>query len=271
MTTTLSSTLATMSLIDLCQLQTLFCDKLKMLECVFPCLPSSGMNANKSQYDMITTPITTPHFQSRVLSLILAHLSEASQVSTPAQSARNKSKSIPSAPIIPPLLPADTPLTPGDTVSQLIAYSSPWIDLCSPDPLISNLSRQVLNIEIAYASFCGVGNIIIPGPRSYGSGEADSDGLAQYARAIQEALTIGSYIQIAIQIPMYGYEEVRETKGDLSPFARDLHAKASAKASDESVLFETWDAWNTIRSVCKYSSRLSVGEKLTLLSIFAQI
>lgn len=164
------------------------------------------------------------------------------------------------APIIPPLTPVDTPLTPGDTISQIIAYSSPWIDLCSPDPLIANVSRQVLNIEIAYASFCGIGNMVIPGPRTYSSASMDSDGLAQYARAIQEALEIGSYIQIAIHIPMYGNEETKDMIGDLRALATPQELAEPTNASKEVDLYETWDAWNLIRGVCRYNSRLSVGK-----------
>jgi len=206
---------------------------------------------------MLTSPITSPNFHSRVLTLVSSYLSELTlfEISDDAST-----KSTPPTPIIPPLTPVDTPLTPGDTLSQLIAYSSPWVDLCSSDPLISNISRQVLNIEIAYASFCGVGNIIIPGPRPYSSGSTDNDGLIQYARAIQEALTIGSYIQIAIHIPMYGNEEVQELTCDLRPFSRDQNSATKGKAAKEIDLFETWDAWNTIRTVCKYNSRLSVGK-----------
>jgi protein arginine N-methyltransferase 5 len=207
---------------------------------------------------MLTSPITSPHFHSRVLALISTHMSELSLFES---SSDISNKSIPPAPILTPLTPVDTPLTPGDTVSQVIAYSSPWIDLCSRDPLISNISRQVLNIEIAYASFCGVGNIIIPGPRSYSSGSTDNDGLIQYARAIQEALTIGSYIQMAIHIPIYGNEEVKDMTGDLLPFTRDSLSSGKGKPSNEIDLYETWDAWNLIRSVCKYNSRLSVGKK----------
>lgn len=213
------------------------------------------------QYDMLTSPITSPHFHSRVLTLISSYLSEIALV----EDSDDSTKNLPPAPIIPPLDPVDTPLTPGDTVSQIIAYSSPWIDLCSADPLIANISRQVLNIEIAYASFCGVGNIIIPGPRSYTSGSTNNDGLVQYARAIQEALTIGSYIQMAIHVPMYGNEEPKDVTGDLKPFAGDYDSKTNEKEID---LFETWDAWNLIRTVCKYNSRLSVGKQTIQPFIF---
>ena len=207
---------------------------------------------------MLTSPITSPFFHSRVLALISTHLSE---LSTADSASDVLNKGIPPAPIITPLTPVDTPLTPGDTVSQIIAYCSPWIDLCSPDQLISNISRQVLNVEVAYASFCGVGNIIIPGPRRYGSKATDNDGIMQYARAIQEALAIGSYTQIAIHIPMYGREDMRDITGDLLPFARDSGPSGNTNASSEIDLYETWDAWNLIRSVCKYNSRLSVGKK----------
>ncbi|CAG8975197.1 hypothetical protein HYALB_00004258 [Hymenoscyphus albidus] len=217
-------------------------------------VPVTDMVLRQAQdvgYDMLTSPITSPHFHSRVLTLISAYLSELS-LAEPTSAA-------PPAPIIPPLDPVDTPLTPSDSLSQIIAYSSPWIDLCSPDPLISNISRQVLNIEIAYASFCGVGHIIIPGPRKYSSAIEDNNGLIQYARAIQEALNIGSYIQIAIQIPMYGNVEVKDMTGDLQPFAREEAALFKSQAKKEVELFETWDAWNVIRGVCKYSSGLSVA------------
>jgi protein arginine N-methyltransferase 5 len=202
---------------------------------------------------MLTSPITTPYFHSRVLTLISSHLALVA-------AAEDEDTATPPAPIIPPLSPVDTPLTPGDTVSQIIAHSSPWIDLCSSDPLIANISRQVLNIEIAYASFCGVGNIIIPGPRTYGSDSTSSNGLTQYARAIQEALTIGSYIQMAIHIPMYGKDEQMDLTGDLRQFTQDYDSTGKDKVSNEIDLYETWDAWNSIRSVCKYNSRLSVGK-----------
>jgi len=202
---------------------------------------------------MLTSPITTPHFHSRVLALITSYLSESDfeSSSTPA-------------PIIPPLTPVDTPLTPGDVCSQIIAYSSPWIDLCSSDPLIANISRQVLNIEIAYASFCGVGNVIIPGPRTYCNGSTDNDGLVQYARAIQEALTIGSYLQMALHIPMYGQDEKKDMTGDLLPIAR-AHLSEESMGNKEIDIYETWDAWNLIRTVCKYNARLSVGKKNTVI------
>lgn len=169
----------------------------------------------------------------------------------------------PPAPIIPPLDPDDTPLTPGDLASSLIAYSSPWIDLGSADPLISNISRQVLSLEVAYAAFCGINNIIIPGPRHLG-GQTDGNGVIQYARAIKECLNISGYINISLHIPMYDAEDASKKDlmiGDLAPFARE-HPTPEVSSGEDSVdLFGAWDAWHAIRSVCKYNSRLSVGKE----------
>jgi len=227
-------------------------------------LPVTGSHLRQAQevgYDTLTSPITTPHFHSRVLALLSSHLSEISQ----SDLEDDAQKTCPPAPIIPPLTPFDTPLTPDDTVSQFIACASTWIDLCSPDPLVANISRQVLTIEVAYASFCGVSNIIVPGPRHQETNQADGDGLMQYARAIQEALSTSAYVQITIHIPMYdnGSAQGQEVVGDLAPFARNIGpSKRSPEEEDEPDIYGTWDAWNSIRSVCKYNSRLTVESPL---------
>jgi type II protein arginine methyltransferase len=204
---------------------------------------------------MLTTPISTPHFHSQVLTLMSSHLSllETSPVDMPA-------------PLIPPFNSVDTPLTPGDTVSQLIGYVSPWIDLCSPDPLIANISRQVLTMEIAYAAFCGVGNVIVQGPRTYSNGRDDTSGLIQYARAVQEALGIGNYVQIAIHLPMYdqGESPIKEPIGDLAPFVREGFNSEESRTVRDVDLYSTWDAWNMVRSVCQYNSRLSLGKRSSM-------
>ncbi|KAI1006161.1 hypothetical protein K3495_g2061 [Podosphaera aphanis] len=221
----------------------------------FPVTDSALRLAQSIGYDLVTTPITTSHFHARILKLVSEYYTSLSYPESSQECFKNE----PPAPVIPPLTPLDTSLGPGNSTSQLMAYTSPWIDLCSTDPLISNISRQVLNIEIAYASFCGINNVIIPGPKSFCNGSPSGDRLTQYARAIQETLLIGSFIQIAIQIPMYQYEKPQDTPGDLHQFARTKDSSGKAVVGNEVDLYETWDAWNLIRNVCKYNSRLSVA------------
>lgn len=215
------------------------------------------MSLTLQQYDMVTSPITTPHFHSRVLTLL------SSSLSNHAGEDITKTKNA-SPVVISPLNPVDTPLSPGETISQLIGVTSSWVDLGSPDPLIADVSRQVFQLELAYAAFCGVTYALVPGPRIRGRGVSDS-GIAQYARAIMDVLAQGPYMQLYIWFPMIDHsDEQFEQMGDLAPFARQQfveHDEAESKRLD---VFGTWEAWDMIRSICKYPSRLCVGKHNTL-------
>ncbi|KAJ9648145.1 hypothetical protein H2199_001923 [Coniosporium tulheliwenetii] len=158
--------------------------------------------AQDCNYDMLTTPITTSHFHSRVLTLLSSYQAEI-EAGTPG---------------------SDLPMP------LLLAVTSPWIDLASPDPVIASLSLQVFNQEIAYAAFCGVGNVIIQGPslHSIYSGQ----GLPQYARAIQEALDVGPYLNLQVLLPMTGdpsWDDSSAVMGHLGPFARSEYLQVGAE------------------------------------------
>ncbi|KAF2680016.1 protein arginine N-methyltransferase HSL7 [Lentithecium fluviatile CBS 122367] len=212
-------------------------------------LPVSPELINHAQdlgYDMLTTPITNAHFHSRVLSLLGAY-NQAVSDSPQAQP----------LPLIPALENLDTPLTPSDSISQLLTFTSSWIDLGSSDPVIAYLSRQVFNLEIAYAAFCGVVTVVVPGPR-LSNGTA---GISQYARAIKEALSTGGYIQLHVLMPMDGSKPGAEHDGlgDLAGFVGPEYEGQSNGRSKKADPFSAWDAWNTVRSICKYHNRLSVA------------
>lgn len=203
---------------------------------------------------MLTSPITTPHFHSRVLALLSSSLSVSSGVRNPDFEGNRTGPSV----VVTPLAPADTPLTPDDTTSQVIGTTSPWIDLGSSDPLIADVSRQVLRLELNYAAFCGITHVLIAGPRL--NHARDSSGIVQYARSILEGLDQGPYMQLYIWLPMINSnnDELEEI-GDLAPFARQ-HGSLENGLSNKLDVFGTWEAWNTIRSLCRYSARLSVGK-----------
>jgi protein arginine N-methyltransferase 5 len=197
---------------------------------------------------MLTSPVTTPSFQSNVQTLITLYQAILDGGALP--------EDIP-VPLIPAFTPADTPLLPHGSVSQLLATAAPWMDLASPDPVVFNISRQILNLEIAYAAFCGIQNVVIQGPTLYASVIGNSM-LTQYARAIKEALTIGPYLHFHILLPMV------PSKG--KPAAVQSHLSKFARISDDEHLSEStdpwspWEAWNVIRTMCNYSGRLSVGK-----------
>jgi len=127
-------------------------------------------------------------------------------------------------------------LAPGPHISGVISLVSPWIEIESTDPLIAHISKQVMDIELAYAAFCGLGHVVIPGPK------IRSD-VAAYAQAISTALSHSAYMQLLIQF------SIDEWVGDEDNLSENmLYDSLSA-----------WDAWNTIRTVCRYNTQLAVG------------
>ncbi len=149
-------------------------------------------------------------------------------------------------------------------MSQIIATTSSWIDLCSPDPLVADVSKQVLMLEIAYAAFCGISYVLIRGPRLHHQGSQET-GLIQYARAVQEVLATGSYMQVKIWLPMIDHPENDVVgMGDLAAFARpDYVGEDQGEDALGLDLYGTWDAWNIIRTFCRYHTRLCVGKRRT--------
>lgn len=199
-------------------------------------------------YDSLTAPITTPHFQSRVLSQLEHHVKALQQAACP--------EAVPS-PTISPLMPEDSDFTPSDINDSLVALVSPWIDLGSPDPLIASISRQVFTFEVAYAAFCGVSNVLINGP-SEGADEI------QYSRAIREALALGSYVQLQVVMPMSGELELEgAVTGNLSELVRAQYAPRfdlPAEDEEDANAYHSWDVWNIVRTMCNYSNKLTVGK-----------
>jgi type II protein arginine methyltransferase len=208
---------------------------------------------------MVTSPITTDFFHSRVLALLSAaqaHTTHSDVLANPPESEG------PVRIVVPPLSPVDTDLSPDESMSQIIAITSSWIDLCSPDPLVADVSRQALMLEIAYAAFCGISYVLIPGPRLHHQAMQQTR-LMQYARAIQEALVVGTYMQVKIWLPLIDHPENEVARmGDLAPFARPPYiGDDQGEAAPGLDLYGTWDAWNIIRSFCKYHTRLCVGKR----------
>ncbi|KAI1173015.1 methyltransferase-like protein [Nemania sp. FL0916] len=203
-----------------------------------------------SGFRFITAPITNAHFHERIVKLVDESWSQAQG---------GQSAGLHVHPIVGPLTPADTSLFPEANTSGFIGYASPWIDLCSLNPVIASVSRQVLNLEVDYANFCGVRSIIIPGPRRDSAQAGSGQGIAQYARAIQEALLIGTRVNLIIHLPMYREPGLEEKVAQLSVSGE---ADNTAKPAKEIDIFTAWDSWHTIRTVCDYDASLYVALRI---------
>ena len=206
---------------------------------------------------MVTTPITNDAYHIQFLSLVDDCMHELESAESPS--------SIP-MPLVPPLTNEFTTLAPDQTFPTMLGVTSPWIDLGSFDPVVAHVSSQVLNQEIAYAAFCGMNNLIIPGPCGDHNEHLTKTNVAQYARAIAQALATGPYLQLHISLPMHQVGEKASSTSFKSLASRSRPAYSSGvpeQVSPEESWLATWEAWDLIRSVCRYDSRLSVGTQKT--------
>ena len=211
-------------------------------------------------------PITTDIFHTRVAALLSNHL----------YGDHAQGNATHDFPTVPELTAADTFLGPEDVVPKLLGIVSPWIDLCSPDPVVYEISRQVLEIEVAFASFCGLASVVLPTPKVR-LGSQRGQGISQYAHAVQEVLSIGAFMQFSVRLPMWeGALQFDEPEGDVGNLGRpefdDAIEEARSVSSDSARMndfFGSWDTWNLIRSVCKYNFRLCVGKSSVKVPVFA--
>lgn len=166
-------------------------------------------------YDVLALPITNPSFRARVTS-----------TSQPARSSVIEPPSLSEVSIQP-----NSPYTP-----HVFGLVSKWIELDSNDVRVASLSAQVLQHELAYAAFCGIGYVVVPGPKR-------RNNVSLYAEAINSALAAAPFTKIILHLAMAEYVD--------SATISDTPSAVSQ--------ISIWDIWNTIRTICDYPSRLSVG------------
>lgn len=164
---------------------------------------------------------------------------------------------------VPNLRPIDTFLRPAQHVGQLIAFTSSWIDTASSNPIIADASLQVLNLEVAYAAFCGVMNVVVRSPTVAFSNTKSAD-ITKFAHAIRHILTISPHLQLHVLISFDNQcqESDSEENGSLATkLSQDSKTANYTDQSNHDPL-SSWSFWNLVRSVCKYNSRLSVGKTM---------
>ncbi|PWN52296.1 PRMT5-domain-containing protein [Violaceomyces palustris] len=169
----------------------------------------------------------------------------------------------------------------------VILMASPWIELDSLDEGVRLDSEIALHQEVAYASYLGVSNIVIPAPSSEPSRRAH---LADYARAINSCINgggaatapAGQWMNLLIRLPIsspYNLSRIlarQAQRGSTIPsssttgtsasnhsaslaLANPATAAAFLRADDE----WAWETWESIRQICNYSTRIQVALDLS--------
>ena len=204
---------------------------------------------------MLTSPITNTRFRNRVFDLLKAaaskqQLSKLNQIELQDIAIAT----------VPALDHHDTSLVPGAVTTPILGLTSSWIDVCSPDPLVAGISKQVLSLEVQYAAFCGVDHIIVEGPRLF-YGDAVAGDVSKYARALQECLEVAPHTFFYMKVPMFNHPDLSEPRPEETLQTRDEYLdKVEHLRPEEPEFFGQWDAWNTVRTACKYTSRVFLGK-----------
>ena len=164
---------------------------------------------------------------------------------------------------IPSLRPIDTLLRPAQHVGQLIAFTSSWIDTASSNSDVADVSFQILNLEVAYAAFCGIMNVVVHSP-TLAFSSIKSANITKFAHAIRHILTISPHLQIHILISFDNqcHTSMNEEYGSLTTKLSQNFGSANCLDQNDHDPLSAWGFWNIVRSVCKYSSRLSVGKTI---------
>ena len=93
---------------------------------------------------------------------------------------------------------------------------------------------------------------MISGPQEDASKSTGNQGLAQYSRAIHEALKIAARLNVLIDLPMYREPDSAQPPSTLS----SLSQEAPTQPEKDIDIWTSWDTWNQTRSVCSYDLRL---------------
>lgn len=160
------------------------------------------------------------------------------------------------------LLTDETGLIPAETNARVLWTANTWIDLCSPDPLIRDVSTQVLQQEVSYAAFCGVTNIIVQGPRPY-NGYLYHSSVVDFARSLKTAMELAPNVHFNVELPITYNSQIssEEKLGDLTTFrgaGRRRHQDGSMV--DLKCKLASWEVWHTLRHVLGYNPRLLVSK-----------
>ena len=161
-----------------------------------------------------------------------------------------------------------------DETENVTGIAADWLELDSPDDWVRLDCEIALKQELAYASYLGLSTVILPPP-------VEREYAASYGRSVKACLESLPYMQLTIRLPLYDpdlltnkrkpsldtFPPVSSTyppppspgisSGTSSPTI-DLRKNVSIQAS-VGELSSTWEAWDTIRTVCSYSSRLTLG------------
>ncbi|KAG8954225.1 methyltransferase protein [Tulasnella sp. 424] len=147
-------------------------------------------------------------------------------------------------------------ITKLEEAENTVGLASEWLELDSPDEWVRQDSELALRQELAYASYLNLSTVVLPPPRN-------RQHVSDYARAINGCFTnspsvLSSYVYLSIRIPLSGIR-----KAGRSGSATPMGSNSTPTVPTEADVNESWEMWDTIRTICGYNQRLSVSLDLS--------
>lgn len=139
-----------------------------------------------------------------------------------------------------PFAGSDLVLSPSQWGSHVVGKISSWIDLDSEDEILRLDSEIALKQEIAWASHLSLQACLLPSPRG--------DSCGNYARCVNQILQSLNSMQLWLRMPLEKAEH-----------ADDGTINEKCDHVGEGPMLDTWEWWNSFRSLCDHHSQLSVA------------
>lgn len=136
-------------------------------------------------------------------------------------------------------LDSDICLSGNKWSSMVAAYISSWIDLDSKSESFRKSSEAAFKEEIQWGSHLGIPVILCPYP---------SESCYNYASILNTLYTELYHLKCWIKIPLIDPEVVLNPDNE----------------NNDDIKYDTWERWNTLRSMCNYRDNLSVAVEMTL-------
>lgn len=128
--------------------------------------------------------------------------------------------------------------TNADWSRRILGRVTPLLDVDSPIEAVRKESAAAFLQEVHWAAHLSVTAVLMPTPLR-------PDSLANYAALLSRALGILRCSQVWVRIPMD-----MPMPADADPDAKGAHGRP---------LYDAWEMWNAVRTMCEHHPNLHVG------------
>ncbi|KAJ7127039.1 PRMT5-domain-containing protein [Mycena epipterygia] len=218
--------------------------------------------ARSKNYDLVCLPLTTDKWKQRWTEMCLLPTGTDLDADMAAERRAEAWRAKPA------FLQDEVTITQLDEADGVTVLISEWLELDAADDWVRHDAEIALQQELAYASYLNIHTAILPPPRS-------RDYVSSYARTVNACLKNSPYMHISIRLPIYN-PSVLEAHLSPTPASPSLLPSSPVPSTPRLVVSDekgaettsadldgTWEMWDVIRSICDYSTRLSLTLDLT--------